>query len=38
MDDYESCYYTGVYRDQDCSQCPYASDCSASEIDEEDYE
>jgi hypothetical protein len=32
QDEYDFCYDTGEYSDQDCSMCPYAEECSGSEV------
>jgi hypothetical protein len=32
-DQYDECYNTGEYTDQDCWLCPYKDSCSGANID-----
>ena len=33
--EYELCWSTGVYLDQDCQNCPHYDECSGAEDDDE---
>lgn len=35
MDEYDKCYATGEYIDQDCEECPHKGECSGYEGDGE---
>ena len=34
--EYERCWNTGEYEDQDCGSCPYADECSGAENEKDD--
>lgn len=36
VEQYEFCWHTGMYDGQECSLCPHRSECSGSEMDDDD--
>ena len=34
-DEFDICWETGNYEEQNCNECPYAYDCSASGYDKD---